>query len=361
MIVRALLAVALLAAVEGCRSRSDPPDGGAKWAGQDTAATDTSAPGWSLGDAVVTAPCGGADSGPFKPLSDDELSPDPAPGCQVVAFHHDDGWGYSADDVASWDANGNEMWRTYTYDMWVVVLAYTYDEEGRLSTASLGYQGQGVSEFAHTYHYDSVGRTSSVDIDSPVDGVVDRTIDYAYDADGRVVSGARVVDGFVQGQDDYTYDAEGRLVEQTEETSVGTYIWTYDTDGHVLAYEFVVAVDWLEAYAYAYAYDQRGNLVSVIRDGSGTFYTYDDDDRLISVASGAPDDPDTVTDYQYNTAGDLARTHTTSGDWDYADVYFYAEDGRLRFIAEYCGCGHPCYGATTYVYVDACVAGDEVR
>ena len=95
---------------------------------------------------------------------------------------------------------------------------------------------------------------------------------------------------------EYRYDENGNISEATGNTGTSTY--KYDNSGNILNYTDTFGK------TINYTYDERGNLSKLEATGEPpTVYTYDSEDRIISVTYG---DNKTVS-YEY--VGNTIITH----------------------------------------------------
>ena len=169
-------------------------------------------------------------------------------------------------------------------------VAYTYDASGNRSsvttnsgTTSFGYDAAGrLSTVTDpdggvtAYTYDAVGNLLSLGYPNGT------TTQYTYDARGRlIVKELFGPGGATLGRQDYTVDATGRRIRLAE-TGGRLVDYTYDAIGQLTA-----EVDNLTAASVTtlYAYDPVGNRLSMIRDGAATNYSYDANNRMLTVGS----------------------------------------------------------------------------
>ena len=281
--------------------------------------------------------------------------------------------------------------RTVTYDystegdlVEVVVpgnatTTFGYDDAGRLTsvedansyTTTLAYNGRGqttsiTNELSQTtsFTYDTVGNLTVV-----TDALI-RTTEYDYDELNRLI----LVTDAINGETEYAYDANGNLTSLTDaedHTTTYTYdganravtmtdplseVWEYSYDdnhnltlveqpnGKDVSYEFDAAnrltgVDLLDdsSLDIEFDYDAASRRTSMEDDTGTTTYTYDDADRLTSVAA-----PTTGTvSYGYNDAGQ--RTSITYPS-THQVTYGYNSRGELETVTDWLS------GVTTYTY-----------
>jgi len=172
------------------------------------------------------------------------------------------------------------------------IVSYTYDVAGRLTRKTMG------NGTYTTYAYDADGDLLH-QINYSSGGVVLSEFDYTYDALGR-----RTAMNAPSGAWTFAYDADSELESLMSPGSNAQY--TYDADGNWLSaagvsYNANNLDEYTAAGSTAYTYDADGNLIS----GGGFTYSYDDENRLVGLASST----DTWT-FQYDGLGQrVATTH----------------------------------------------------
>ena len=115
-----------------------------------------------------------------------------------------------------------------------------------------------------------------------------KQLTYELDSEGRILSQSEVSDGESKKLLEYRYDENGNISEATGNTGTSTY--KYDNSGNILNYTDIFGK------TINYTYDERGNLSKLeVAGESPTVYTYDSEDRIISVIYG---DNKTVS-YEY--------------------------------------------------------------
>ena len=115
-----------------------------------------------------------------------------------------------------------------------------------------------------------------------------KQLTYDLDSEGRILSQSELSGSESKKLLEYRYDENGNISEATGNN--GTSIYKYDNSGNILKYTdtFGKTID--------YTYDERGNLSKLEVAGEPpTVYTYDSEDRIISVTYG---DNKTVS-YEY--------------------------------------------------------------
>lgn len=200
-----------------------------------------------------------------------------------------------------------------------VLATYEYDKAG--NRASL-VRGNGVKT---TYVYDALDRLT--DVLNSAGG----SFQYVLNPDGQraslTVSGAQ--NG--NGETDYAYDADGRLIQETGGPQ-GTIQYVYEKDsgnrvdyvgnrlqkitsGTTISYTYDANDRLLSERSPAsntlYAYDAAGRMTQVGAD----VYTYDLDDHVVSVTTGAGGTPKAA--YSYDADGNRISQTTNTGTRTY--------------------------------------------
>jgi RHS repeat-associated protein len=206
------------------------------------------------------------------------------------------------------------------------VVAYSFDEVGRLSRKDLG------NGTFTTYDYDPAGQLLNL-INHAPSGDINSSFAYTYDAEGRSTS-VTTADGMTS----YEYDLLGQL---TKVALPGgrTIEYVYDAAGNrVSVTDGGVTTDYLtnnlnqytQVGATTFTYDADGNVVGKTDGTSFTSYTFDDDSHLIG-SSG----PDGDWNYVYNSLGDRSASIHDGFRTD----YLVDPVGLGDVIAEYGGDG----------------------
>ena len=250
----------------------------------------------------------------------------------------------SGSDVTyGYDAAGNTTTAAYG-SQWSA--NYTYDDVGRLSTATDNGRNLTLS-----YTYDPAGRRSGLRVSRGTTVLHDQR--YAYDAAGRLITltdqtaSPTIAVGFRHdaasrlaritdpggARADYAYDAAGRLAQVWHQDSrggtVATYNYTYDAEGNPIAINETTpmstftttytydALDRLTAEAYppytiGYVYDPAGNLVRRTDPLGIVDYTYDAASQLQSQGSES---------FGYDPHGNLTTWQNSRGIYTYTYNY----------------------------------------
>ena len=163
---------------------------------------------------------------------------------EAVLQHNADGqlidYTYTSDGSSqhyTYDEHGNEASVTNSSDDQQTTYANTYDEDGNLLT-SLTYYGS-ILEYTEIYTYDEHGNMTHYESDVPRDNSYDDWT-YTYDEQGRVTSATGYSMGTAGCKRTYTYTDVG----YTEASDYNTYgehdytVTTYAADGTVQKYEY---------------------------------------------------------------------------------------------------------------------------
>ena len=183
-----------------------------------------------------------------------------------------------------------------------------------------GQRTQSVDQSGYTinYAYDSAGRLSEL-----TDGGDALIVQYTYDADGRLGAqgpGERNLHhlhvrrgwerpdltnfapgGIINSEFDYTYNSLG--LETSEETTDGTWTYTYDADGQLIHAVFASTSPSVPGQDLAYNYDADGNRISTVINGVTTVYTSNNVNEYTTVG-GVP--------YTYDADGNLTSDGTNT-------------------------------------------------
>ena len=241
-------------------------------------------------------------------------------------------------------ATGAVATKEYTYDIVqnilqieaksgntpVVTTGYTYDEAGRMESVSEG----GVTQCL--YSYDANGNRSEM---AYANGI---TAEYTYNSANMLIGltnkkGAAVVSSYT-----YEYRLDGNQITKTDNAFRET-AYSYDGLGRLTGETETANGNVL--YSLEYTYDAGGNRASMTaEDGSETGYGYDKNNRLIWSVTES-DGEETRTDYTYDKNGNTLsklRSVTESGAGGtgsptvsetsaYAEVYGYDLYNRMVY------------------------------
>ena len=246
------------------------------------------------------------------------------------------------------DQNGSEV--NYSYDglgrlasltdeTGSLIVSYTYDEAGRLARED---NGNGTYT---TYTYDLAGQLLNL-ANYAVDDSINSSYVYTYDNLGRQIS---VTD--LDGEWTYEYDAASQLTgavftSNNPEIENQDLTYVYDAAGNRIRtinngvtteYQTNNLNQYTSAGTVNYQYDLDGNLIYKSDGVNSWSYTYDDQDRLISVleADGS------LTEYEYDIFGNRIASVYNSERTEYlVDPFGYGDvvgeyDGNGNLTAEY--------------------------
>jgi RHS repeat-associated protein len=219
------------------------------------------------------------------------------------------------------------------------VTNYTYDDAGRLATVA------DPLTRTWSYTYDANGNLTRADL--PGGGSVTR----AYDVLNRLTS----IDYSDTTPDvQFAYDANGNRTSMTD--GLGSASYTYNNFDRLLS--IARGTD-----TFSYAYDAAGNVTQRTYPGNlVSTYAYDDDSQMASVSSGAQ-----TTSFAYDAAGRLTLKTLPAAN-GYVETRNYDRAGRTTevrhakagtplsfFQYAYDAVGNPLSvtsqdGATTYAY-----------
>ena len=233
---------------------------------------------------------------------------------------------------------------TYTYDdryrpLSVTgptgALAYTYDAANRLTLTSPGGTVTHTYDAANrlltvtdwqnqttTYTYDAAGRHTATAYPNGVSAAL------TYDAADRP-TGVREQKGeetLLEIQ--YTLDPAGNRLSMVDGDGVTTY--TYDDLNRLRSVAYPGGAPSLVEYTY----DATGNRLSLARDGVRTTYTYDAVDRLLSTTTAG-----VTTPYTWDANGNLLSRGSQTFTWDRANQLIRLEDGASTTTYQYDGSG----------------------
>ena len=208
---------------------------------------------------------------------------------------------------------------------------YKYNWQNQ-PTKVMGYDGSTVKNSVQ-YYYDSVGnvlRMYTGDVNSltvsgldKVSGSNDYTVTkYAYDSMNRCISQTDALGQTVNN----TYDINGNLIK-TVDRNGNTLSYTYDGLGQLKQKSSSKTTD----DTYTYAYNKKGNRISMTGGGVNTTSVYDGLGRLTkeTLTDG------TVKEYTYDINGNRKNFKLTkSGTVQYTLTYDYDKMNRLTKVYE---------------------------
>ncbi len=202
--------------------------------------------------------------------------------------------------------------RTQMTDQTGFTVNYQYNTLGQLTELTDG-SGNPIA----SYSYDAAGRLSSEQFGNGT------ATDYTYDADSDILSIVNLApNGSSQSSYVYTYNGQNQPVTMT--TSAGTFAYGYDADGEV------ASVQTPGGGTITYEYDNSGNRIAAVVNGTATQYVTNDLNEYAQVGNTA---------YQYDANGDLISSTSSSG----TTTYSYNVLGQLTSVVSPAG-------TTTYQY-----------
>jgi len=237
----------------------------------------------------------------------------------------------------TYDSVGNRTQMTYPDGS---TLAYTYDPANRLSSVK---DGSKTYQFAYDqtgkrsklmfpngvsagYTYDLAGRLTSL-INSSRTGTIIASSAYTLDQVGNRLTNMELNNGTT-----YSYDSVYNLLS-SQPGSNGPEAYSYDLVGNRLT-----GPDPSSTYTYSqdnqlvtgnnqqFQYDGNGNLISRVTGSTTVSYSYDYENRLISVFTGT----NLIAQYQYDSFGRRIQKNVNGA------ITNYVYDGAA-IIAEYDG------------------------
>ncbi len=206
----------------------------------------------------------------------------------------------------SYDKNGNRL--TVTLDG--KTTSFTYDYMNRLLTVKDPLNN------ITTNQYDELGRLKSV-----TDARGNQT-QFEYDAMGRMTKVTDAEGGIVTA----IYDANGNRLSVTD-TRGTTTTYTYDILNRLTSE--TMPVTGTTSMAKSMFYDKVGNLISLIDSSDTASYTYDADNRVLTVTR-----PDMAVAYTYDANGNRISVADTDVYGPRTTTYSYDELDRVSSITD---------------------------
>jgi len=168
-----------------------------------------------------------------------------------------------------YDPVGN---RSKMINPWNATHTYNYDHDNRLT--SLSHPNYGT----HTFVYDWLGNRTRLNYHNGAYAT------YSYNARNWLASlYNRHSSGSIKCAYDYQFDHVGNRTraDENDGVSVPYRIFTYD-NLYQLKTETKYTSGGQVTYAYSYTYDEPGNITRMVKDGSPTDFTYDDNNKLLT-------------------------------------------------------------------------------
>lgn len=187
----------------------------------------------------------------------------------------------------------------------------------------------GSSSTVYEYLYDNSHRLTEIRYQSSYSDV---SVVYSYDENNRVGKITTSYDGNLLSYEEYTYDENGNRIRRLIDGS--DYRYDYNENNQLIK-EYIAGKDGEEIVICQYIYDAKGNLVEEISMVNGSLatavvYVYDENDILIRKTYGIDTEAEESIDYVYNETGKILQkviTHVT-GSVKKLD-YIYDTDGNL--------------------------------
>ncbi|MEZ4711505.1 MAG: hypothetical protein R3A44_30205 [Caldilineaceae bacterium] len=197
---------------------------------------------------------------------------------------------------------GNDQVRTdYVYNGWST-------QGGRLQQIKSGPPANLTALQQMTYSYDTRGNVSSI-VDANAGGT--QTQSFGYDSLNRLTSaGASGGTGGTYSTVSYSYDVNGRLLNGP--LGAG---YTYNSSHKHAA---------TTAGSYSYAYDANGNMSSRTLSATATNFTYDAENRLVSVSGGA------TASFVYDGDGQRVKGTVGGVTTAYVGNYYEVSGGTVK-------------------------------
>jgi RHS repeat-associated protein len=213
------------------------------------------------------------------------------------------------------------------------IVTYSYDVVGRLVREN---KGNGTY---NTYQYDAAGRLLHM-INYAPNGSILSQFDYTYDTLGRRIS-MNTIDGLWT----YEYDATGQLTRAifnstNPQIPNQELLYVYDAAGNRIRtfinsttaeYTTNKMDQYTEVGNATYQYDEDGNIKLKIEGSQSSTYTFDEENRLVQVAT-----PEGTWNYEYDAFGNRIAT-TYNGQ---RIEYLLDPMGLVNIVGEYDASGN---------------------
>jgi RHS repeat-associated protein len=209
----------------------------------------------------------------------------------------------------AYDPNGNIKW---TADQTGLTTNYSYDKDDRLTNKSIG------SSNTITYKYDKNGNLKYLDVYNHIGWVIKTA--YKYNWNNQMIS----VSAHDNVQASYVYDERGNVISVTKPN---TYTWyQYDSNNRLISVHFYVAGVLYDFYKYTY--DANGNPLSIETDEGTITYQYDKTNRLTqeTLLDGS------VVTYEYDLAGNRTKKTVSKDGTSTTTVYTHDAANQLKTV-----------------------------
>ena len=220
-----------------------------------------------------------------------------------------------------------------------ITTMYDYDADGRLQQM-LHVRGSASMVAGVRYGFNPGGqRDSTAEYDgesSVLAGVAVnpvRTTAYRYDAAGRLIQEhATLRSGAVERTTDYAYDKVGNRIKKVMATAGMTEITSYSYDSNDRLVQESRSAGSASAIVSAYTWNANGNLVTKTTGSLTSFFTWDSENRLIEVKSGASaQTAQLLARYTYDANGNRVGKVEAGLPGQSDSVTTYLVDDTLQF------------------------------
>ena len=204
------------------------------------------------------------------------------------------------------------------------VVAFTYDDLGRLSQRVLSNSSSTILTEEYTYRdTDNNNTTTQVAEKRITAGDLEITTSYEYDLSGNITSATETIRNLTNDTSNvnvtsYEYDDQNQLVRENNQAAGKTWTWEYDTVGNILnrkeyAYTAEALGSVVDTVIYVYGNDEwqdlltsyDGNAITYdnignpLNDGKHT-YTWQNGRQLASMESLQSDE---TVEFSYDASG----------------------------------------------------------
>ena len=228
------------------------------------------------------------------------------------------------------------------------VIAYEYDANGNRTKVINRNSGQFISTY---YNNNQIATFTTPLLKTTTTqytkrGMIDtitqpslQTATFSYNSHRQLKSQLDGVTGIIPAS--FTYDGNGNLLVHAESSK--TITRSYDNLNRLISYTYADSIDTNANYTLKYYYDKNNNLTAIkypahpwrfpngevywVDDGVYVFYTYDSNNRLISVK----DWNNRETQYKYDLAGRVTEISRPNGT---KRTMEYTKAGELAVIRE---------------------------
>ena len=212
--------------------------------------------------------------------------------CNMVCY-------VQAENNSSANATDKLLFRQYV-DCTELDLKYyfenEYDSDGRLCERKECAENGNLNNRTE-YIYDENGYLVTANTYSP-SGKITSKITYENDSDGKILC-EKIEENDELAERNYEYDADGNLLKKTYSSSDSESSWIYTYENGRISQVDYVSDDDQYVWAY-YKYDNDGNVISTIGEGSsGDIYEYDEDGLKVKETYYIRGDQYMVSTFEY--------------------------------------------------------------